>query len=142
MGSNSTRIGRGVQGTSFALDTRFLPMGRITLTIDNGPDPHETPLILDMLHHRQIPAHFFVVGMQAAHPDGLALLERITDEGHVVGNHTWSHRTPFGENVYPSAVSEEVQRTADLLAPTVAHRHCFDLSVAVGAWTGACSPVH
>lgn len=59
------------------------------LSFDDGPDPEWTPLILDILKERNIKAVFFVTGAQAsANP---ALVQRIVEEGHEIGNHTYSH---------------------------------------------------
>ena len=59
------------------------------LTFDDGPDPEYTPQILDILKKEKIPAAFFIVGLQAE--SNIPLLERIYNEGHEIGNHTFSH---------------------------------------------------
>lgn len=62
---------------------------RLVLTFDDGPDPAFTPQILDILKEHRVPAVFFVVGKNAEmHPD---LMRRMAEEGHEVGNHTFSH---------------------------------------------------
>jgi biofilm PGA synthesis N-glycosyltransferase PgaC len=59
------------------------------LTIDDGPDERYTPALLDILAREKVPATFFVTGEQAArHPD---IVRRIAREGHVLGNHTFTH---------------------------------------------------
>lgn len=61
----------------------------LALTFDDGPDPAYTPAILDILKAKNVKATFFIIGANAeAHP---ALLQRILDEGHEVGNHTFTH---------------------------------------------------
>ena len=61
----------------------------VVLTFDDGPDPKWTPQVLDILKARGVKAAFFVVGKQAeAHP---GLLRRIVNEGHEIGNHTYTH---------------------------------------------------
>jgi len=66
---------------------------RIQLTFDDGPDPRWTPAVLDALAAHGLRATFFVVGRSAqAHA---ALLRRVTEAGHALGNHTWSHRHPW-----------------------------------------------
>jgi len=66
-----------------------VPAGQIALTFDDGPDPRWTPAILDVLDRHGVPATFFVLGSQAvSHPD---LVRRMVDDGHVVGNHTFTH---------------------------------------------------
>jgi peptidoglycan/xylan/chitin deacetylase (PgdA/CDA1 family) len=91
-------------------------MAKITLTIDNGPDPELTPQVLAVLKQTRVTAHFFVVGRRIARPGGFALLDEIQRDGHVIGNHTWSHATPFGDNSDPCAVADEVERTSKLLS--------------------------
>lgn len=63
--------------------------GMIALTFDDGPDPAYTPAILDVLKRENVTATFFVIGKNGdEHPD---LLRRIVNEGHEVGNHTFTH---------------------------------------------------
>ena len=63
--------------------------GRIALTFDDGPDPRTTPRILATLRRHDAKATFFVVGSQVErHP---ALLRRIVEEGHTIGNHSYDH---------------------------------------------------
>jgi len=65
------------------------PANRIALTFDDGPDNRITPRILDVLHEKGVKATFFVVGRSAVrHPH---LIRRIYDEGHDIGNHTFTH---------------------------------------------------
>jgi cellulose synthase/poly-beta-1,6-N-acetylglucosamine synthase-like glycosyltransferase/peptidoglycan/xylan/chitin deacetylase (PgdA/CDA1 family)/spore germination protein YaaH len=62
---------------------------QVALTFDDGPDPKWTPMVLDILKKYNIKATFFLVGSQAEqYPD---LVKRIVDEGHMVGNHTYTH---------------------------------------------------
>jgi cellulose synthase/poly-beta-1,6-N-acetylglucosamine synthase-like glycosyltransferase/peptidoglycan/xylan/chitin deacetylase (PgdA/CDA1 family) len=61
----------------------------LSLTFDDGPDPAYTPEILDILKEKNVKATFFIIGANAeAHP---ALVQRMLDEGHEVGNHTFTH---------------------------------------------------
>jgi peptidoglycan-N-acetylglucosamine deacetylase len=67
------------------------------ITFDDGPNPQVTPWVLDTLAAHEAKGSFFLIGRNAAeHP---AILKRIRDEGHAVGNHTWEHlngwRTPL-----------------------------------------------
>ncbi|MEI7576498.1 MAG: glycosyltransferase [Armatimonadota bacterium] len=62
---------------------------QILLTFDDGPDPKYTPQILDVLRKYNAPAAFFFVGANVeANPQ---LAQRAYDEGHDVGNHSFSH---------------------------------------------------
>ena len=61
----------------------------IFLTFDAGYENGNTPAILDALKKHQVKATFFVVGTYIeSEPE---LIQRKTDEGHTVGNHTWHH---------------------------------------------------
>ncbi|MDN5294264.1 MAG: peptidoglycan-N-acetylglucosamine deacetylase [Eubacteriales bacterium] len=78
----------------------------IALTIDDGPDPRYTPVVLDILKENGVRATFFVVGKQVE--DYPELARRIVAEGHELGNHTYTH--PHVENLGASALREEVHR--------------------------------
>ncbi len=61
----------------------------IVLTFDDGPDPRYTPRILDALKAEHVKGTFFVVGEAGnRYPK---LLQRLWDEGHMIGNHTYTH---------------------------------------------------
>ncbi|CAM5347105.1 Polysaccharide deacetylase family protein OS=Streptomyces tendae OX=1932 GN=GUR47_03805 PE=4 SV=1 [Streptomyces tendae] len=69
---------------------RMTGRGRtLVLTFDDGPHPEYTPEILDTLAKYEVRATFFVCGEMADYNGDL--LTRMADEGHTVGNHTWSH---------------------------------------------------
>lgn len=62
---------------------------RVALTFDDGPHPYYTQQLLDGLKERGVCATFFVTGEHASlHPD---IIERMAQEGHLIGNHTYSH---------------------------------------------------
>lgn len=61
----------------------------VWLTVDDGPDPHDTPRLLDLLGAADARATFFVRGDRAsAHPE---LVREILRRGHGLGNHTDTH---------------------------------------------------
>jgi peptidoglycan-N-acetylglucosamine deacetylase len=93
------------------------PIARVALSFDNGPDPDVTPHVLDALAARALRAHFFVLGKHLATPRGRALAERARAEGHVLGNHSFSHETPLGDDARPDAVAREIVATERLLGP-------------------------
>lgn len=92
-------------------------MTRITLSFDNGPDAEVTPRILDILAQRRLHAWFFVVGEKVATPAGRAVLERALREGHRIGNHSYTHAVPLGDDPRPDAVAREIVATECLLDP-------------------------
>lgn len=62
---------------------------KIALTFDDGPHPYYTEQLLDGLKERGVVATFFVTGEHAVlHPE---VIKRIHEEGHLIGNHTYSH---------------------------------------------------
>jgi peptidoglycan/xylan/chitin deacetylase (PgdA/CDA1 family) len=65
----------------------------VALTFDDGPDPVDTPRLLDLLREKDVKATFFVVGERAErHPE---IVRRAWEEGHLIANHTWSHPNLF-----------------------------------------------
>ena len=73
----------------------------VYLTFDDGPHPEATPLVLDILQSYGIKATFFCVGQNASKfPE---LMKRIKEDGHNIGNHTFSHehgwKTPLRDYV-------------------------------------------
>lgn len=62
----------------------------IALTFDDGPNEPYTLQILDILHKHNIKATFFMVGRNVEIFPRTA--RRVTEAGHVIGNHTYSHR--------------------------------------------------
>jgi peptidoglycan/xylan/chitin deacetylase (PgdA/CDA1 family) len=61
----------------------------VLFTFDDGPHPDTTPGVLDRLKQYNARAIFFVVGNRI--PRAPHLLERIVREGHLIGNHTFTH---------------------------------------------------
>jgi peptidoglycan/xylan/chitin deacetylase (PgdA/CDA1 family) len=91
-----------------------LPSGKITLTFDNGPEPEVTPLVLDCLARHGVHATFFVMGRKAESEQGRALIRRAINEGHWIGNHTYSHPAPLGR-LSPEAALQEFKRAERVL---------------------------
>lgn len=90
----------------------------VYLTFDDGPVPGVTDWVLDELRSRGVRATFFCLGRNAErYPE---LLARIVQEGHAVGNHTYSHLRGFevGRKTYYDdvALANELLHT-DLFRP-------------------------
>ena len=61
----------------------------IAITFDDGPKRGTTDVLLDGLKERNVSATFFLIGIQVS---GLEdLVQRMDEEGHQIGNHTFSH---------------------------------------------------
>lgn len=86
----------------------------ITLSFDNGPHPEFTAGVLDVLAKHNILTTFFVVGQKLAKNKDIA--RRAKDEGHWIGNHTWSHSAPFRERGDTAFVAHEIDRTQEEIA--------------------------
>ncbi|MGW0930132.1 glycosyltransferase [Streptomyces sp. NPDC002644] len=71
------------------VETHTVPDRRLVLTFDDGPDPEWTPKVLDVLKKHDAHAVFFVTGTMASRHPGL--VERIVEEGHEIGLHTFNH---------------------------------------------------
>jgi peptidoglycan/xylan/chitin deacetylase (PgdA/CDA1 family) len=97
----------------------------LTLSFDNGPDEGVTPFVLDTLARRGIRATFFVLGHKLAKPSGLRLATRAHAEGHWIGNHTYSHTTPFGLRDDRDGAEEEIGRTQRLIGGLAHPRKLF-----------------
>lgn len=83
---NSSRTDRG---STYILHDSANEQKVIALTFDDGPHPVCTRRLLDELKKREIKATFFVIGQQASmYPD---IIERMNEEGHQIGNHTYTH---------------------------------------------------
>ncbi|MFF0769911.1 polysaccharide deacetylase family protein [Nonomuraea wenchangensis] len=86
----------------------------VALTFDDGPGPH-TAELLDILKRENARATFFVVGANAAaQPD---LLRRMSDEGHLVGNHSWSHTDLSKPGT--AKIADSLERTRDAVAAVI-----------------------
>ncbi len=84
---------------------------QVALTFDDGPHPRYTEQLLDGLKERGVVATFFVTGEHAAlHPD---IIERMYHEGHMIGNHTYSHMQLSKKNL--EAYKEELIRTSEVI---------------------------
>ncbi len=84
---------------------------KIALTFDDGPHPYYTEELLDGLKERGVHATFFLTGEHAAlHPD---VVRRMRDEGHLIGNHTYSHIQLRADN--REAFREELVKTNEVI---------------------------
>ncbi|MFJ9147531.1 polysaccharide deacetylase family protein [Streptomyces sp. NPDC102270] len=104
----------------------------MVLTFDDGPDPRYTPHILDTLAEYDVRAMFFVCGEMAV--DNQDLLARMADEGHIVGNHTWSH--PLLTRLRRSRIRSEMERTSDVIEDAYGERPEW-FRAPYGAWNRA-----
>lgn len=87
----------------------------VYLTFDDGPIPECTPQILDILAQYGVRATFFMVAENAVrYPH---LLERVRQEGHAIGNHTYHHLR--GYQVATTRYLDDVEQAAQVLDTTL-----------------------
>jgi len=85
---------------------------KIAITFDDGPDPDWTPKILDVLRDKHANATFFLIGIQTDKFSSIA--KRIYREGHLIGNHTFTH--PDVSNISTGYMKVELNLTERLFA--------------------------
>ncbi len=123
--------------------------GKILITLDDGPDPKTTPILLDLLDRYHTKAIFFMIGEKVrAHPE---LACEVIRRGHEVGNHTMTHPQAGFWAAGPWRTRREIEECQQVIeaatgtlprwfrAP-VGHRNLFthpvvsDLGLRVMAW--------
>ncbi|WP_374700817.1 delta-lactam-biosynthetic de-N-acetylase [Paenibacillus barengoltzii] len=82
------------------------------LTFDNGYENGYTAPILDTLKAKKVPAIFFVTGHYIK--DQPELLKRMVAEGHLIGNHSWSH--PDMTTISDAQIREELEKVKSATA--------------------------
>lgn len=110
-----------VAAFGFGPRTGFFPSGEpreLVLSFDDGPDLKFTPLVLDELDRRGLKAIFFVTGHRVIgdRSEDLArreLLGRIAAHGHMVANHTMTHRNLCQ---FPEDAAAEIDQNAEVIA--------------------------
>jgi len=90
----------------------------VALTFDDGPDPRFTPEILDILKKNKIKATFFDVGNKMKlYPQ---IVKRQVKEGHLIGNHTYTHPDLIVED--EKTVYKELEETEKIIEKETGYR--------------------
>ncbi|MCW1950313.1 MAG: polysaccharide deacetylase family protein [Octadecabacter sp.] len=87
------------------------PSPVVAMTFDDGPHATHTPRLLDMLRERGLRATFYLIGNRVVQYPSIA--RRIAEEGHEIGNHSWSH--PFLDRMTDRAVTREIDQTTNAI---------------------------
>ena len=85
------------------------------LTFDDGPDPLSTPSLLSILRKHNVHALFFCTGKAAEKYPGL--MKQIREEGHIIGNHSYSH--PDGFRTDTKNYLEDVMKASALTSDKI-----------------------
>lgn len=93
-----TAFGSGFIGWNYHLvslnSNSSIQKNQVAITFDDGPHPEFTSQALDLLRKNNAKATFFCIGKNIKkYPE---LFQKIINEGHTVGNHTYSHPNNFG----------------------------------------------
>lgn len=80
----------GEKGAS-AVGKSDIEKPKIAITFDDGPNTQYTPKLLDGLKERGVKATFFLIGKNIEEGDNKEIVRREYEEGHLLGNHTYSH---------------------------------------------------
>ncbi len=120
LGGATAAIGLAAHGAFYRNSFLFGPaLGRlptrareVALTFDDGPNPDATAPILDALGQAGVHATFFILGRHAERWP--ALVRRVHDEGHAIGNHGYFHRKLHFRS--PDYVRDDLTRGADAIA--------------------------
>ncbi|WP_459999486.1 polysaccharide deacetylase family protein [Paradesulfitobacterium aromaticivorans] len=91
----------------------------VYLSIDDGPYPETTPRLLEILRDKGVSATFFVIGRQVErYPE---LLKAEYEQGHGIGNHSYSHNYA---TVYqsPESFLQEIKQNEDIIFKTIGVR--------------------
>ncbi|GID96042.1 hypothetical protein Adi01nite_54540 [Amorphoplanes digitatis] len=106
----------------------------VALSFDDGPDPVQTPRMLDLLRRHGVKATFCLVGRNAAaHPD---LVRRIVAEGHTLCNHTWRHSLTLGKRK-AAVIEADLRRTNDAIRAAAPGAQIRYVRAPGGNFTGA-----
>jgi peptidoglycan/xylan/chitin deacetylase (PgdA/CDA1 family) len=94
----------------------------VALTFDDGPQSSFTQQVLDILAAHKVPAAFFCIGKNVAAQG--ELMQRIHAEGHLIGNHSYSHHFWF-DLFGAGRMLEELRRTDALIEKATGGRPHF-----------------
>ena len=90
-----TQAVTAIPAIDFSTRPNYMPNNVIGLTFDDGPDDTNTPIVLDVLKQKGVKATFFIntdnFGTVDTSATLKAIIQRIVNEGHQLGNHTVHH---------------------------------------------------
>lgn len=87
----------------------------VALTFDDGPHARYTEELLDGLKERGVRATFFLIGKSIEGNE--EVIKRMSQEGHLIGNHTYSH-VQLSKETVENAVQEIEKTNQEIFAVT------------------------
>ena len=94
----------------------------IAITFDDGPHAEVTPQLLDLLKEKNIEAGFFCIGKNIEGNENL--LKRMKEEGHIIGNHSYSHGNMF--DFFPAAwLIQDLTRTERAVTEVIGEKPLY-----------------
>jgi peptidoglycan/xylan/chitin deacetylase (PgdA/CDA1 family) len=107
---------------------------QIVLTFDDGPNAGVTTKVLDILSDYEVKGSFFVIGKNAqANP---MIMQRIVEEGHVVGNHSMTHQAlkNLDPILWKDTVRKEVLDAHEAILPYMTNNRYYYYRAPEAAW--------
>lgn len=95
----------------------------IAITFDDGPMKDFTPRLLDLLQREKVPAAFFLIGKNIVGNE--SLVKRMVDDGHIIGNHSYSHTYWFSLNSSINMLSDLKKCDEEILRVTGKYTKLF-----------------
>ena len=107
----------------------YIEAKKVAITFDDGPNPEYTERLLDGLKERNVKATFFLIGKEVKeYPE---IVKRISDEGHLIGNHTYEHVNLCEIDCDP--VKWQVEQTNDAIYEVTGERPMY-IRPPYGCW--------
>jgi peptidoglycan/xylan/chitin deacetylase (PgdA/CDA1 family) len=107
--------GSAILSAQFFLPVKFKgdqTTGAIAITFDDGPIPGKTEKVLGILKRYDVAAAFFCIGHRVK--ENRAIIKRIHEEGHVLGNHSYWHGKMF-DLQSANAIASELKQTDQVI---------------------------
>jgi peptidoglycan/xylan/chitin deacetylase (PgdA/CDA1 family) len=110
----------------------YIEVKKVAITFDDGPNPEHTERLLDGLKERNVTAAFFLIGSEVAeYPE---IVKRMSDEGHLIGNHTYEHIDLC--EVSEEQVKWQVEQTNDIIYEVTGSRPVY-IRPPYGSWSSS-----
>lgn len=94
----------------------------ITLTFDDGPNKNVTPRLLEILEKHNVKGMFFCIGNKIQ--DNICLAKELVNQGHILGNHSYSHSNCFALFSYKK-VAQEIDQTNELIESITLQKNIY-----------------